>query len=980
MNERERLETLINFNILEKLPESVLNPFVKTATILTQSQIGFLFLCEDERYLIKTKIGLNIYDMQNDFEFCFKIAHQNHYFEVSDAYKHPDFHNHRMVLGQPNFRFLGAYPLITNSGNNIGCLCVLDSKPKQLNFDQIESLKNLAEEIIVQLELRKQNKNLQSELNQLIHDKVNQTEIDLAYYKFALDQSAEVAITDRDGYIKFVNDKFCKTSKYEKAELLGQPYKILNSGYHSHLYFKELWQTIEKGKVWNGEIKNKDKNGRFYWVDCQIIPFPDKKGSPHQYVAIQQDITAKKSTLERLKLETALISILSENAAIEPTIKKLCEQISLFLRWDVGLYWQLDDKKERLKNPIIVPFTYKNIDSFMETCRKFEFKKGEGLIGYVWVNKKPKWIDKIDGNSVVIRENIIEDSGFKSHLSFPIIFNNEVNGVMEFFTSNINQSDENMIEMFETLGLQIGSYMERRVAEEELIKAKKEAEESVKSKDQFLTNMSHEIRTPMNAILGFTELLEKTKLNHEQEEFAGSVKMAAQNLLSIINDILDFSKIESGTMYFEEVSTDITTLINNIKDLLKFSAQNKNLDFYCEIDSKIPKNLICDPIRLNQILINLVGNAIKFTEVGKVVLSADLYKSDFNNCSIKFSVRDTGIGIPIEKQNQIFERFQQVDNEINRKYEGTGLGLSISKNLIELMGGKLEIESVPGQGSEFSFELSFKIGRSENSSEDENIEKIEFEKTKQKSILLVEDNLLNQKLAANVLQNQGFDVEVAENGKVGLEKLKQLEYDLVLMDIQMPELDGYQTTKIIRNELKMDIPIIAMTAHSIVGEKEKCLNAGMNDFISKPFDQKDLNKKINALIDHQKKTSNNGYASYKPSNSMINLTYLYELSNGNKSFEKEMISLFLHQVPKEFINLQQAYDEGKFQNLFEMAHKMKSSMEIFDRKDLAEHLNRIMTIASKNNKDVEIDQSLNAIELSLNEFYPVLNEILEKNY
>ncbi len=979
-NERERLEALINFNILEKMPEHELLPLIKLAAYVAQTSVAILSIVEGKRHYIKTKIGLSVYDMQNDFDFCHTVVQSKDYIEIPDAMKDLEFSQSPMVVGHPNFRFFAGVPITTKEGFNIGSICILDTSPKHLFPEQVETLKKIAAQVTVLLELRKQNKNLQTELNQLIHDRINQTEIDLASYKFALDQSAEVAITDRDGFIKFANEKFCASSKYIKEELLGQPYRILNSGYHPQNFFSELWQTITNGKVWHGEIKNKNKAGNHYWVDCSIIPFLDKKGLPYQYIAIQHDITEKKNALERLTIETRLISIISENEAIETSIKKIAHQICLHLEWDVSFYWSLDPKKNRLSNPKIYNHNNKPLSDFEQQTRTFEFGKGEGLPGYVWVSKKPKWLVELDGQSLLINRSSIEETNLTSALVFPILFRNEVIGVMEFFSFQRKKDDYNILQMIESFGLQIGAFIDRKVAEEELIKAKKEAEESVKSKDQFLTNMSHEIRTPMNAIIGFTQLILQTSLNDKQSEFANSVKMAAENLLSIINDILDFSKIESGVIKIESTPTDIHQTFKNVYDLLKISASQKKLEFIFETDPRIPEAVLCDALRLNQILINLVGNAIKFTEKGQVKFSAEVVKIENSLYEIAFKVQDTGIGIIKEKQKDIFERFNQVNNEINRKYEGTGLGLSISKNLIELLGGRLNMQSEIGQGSEFSFNLHVL------KCESDSILKIDLiqEKrplTRSKSILLIEDNPLNQKLAKNVLNNFGFDVIIADNGQLGLNVLKHQQFDLILMDIQMPELDGYQTTTIIRRELKLHIPIIAMTAHSIVGEKEKCISVGMNDFISKPFNQKELFDKISSLISLESKPSETIDTIMNDNETPdINLNYLYELSNGNIEFEKEMILLFIHQVPKEILNLQRACEEYEYVKIAEIAHKLKSSMDIFNRTDLSENLSIIIEEAKSNRISDTLTNKLKAIDTSLHSYYPLLIKLLETKY
>lgn len=978
-NERERLEALINFDILEKMPESELLPLVKMASFACQTNIALLSIFEGNRHIVKTKTGLSIYDMQNDYDFCIQVVKANDFFEIPDTLRDPDFSKHPSVLGHQNIRYFAGVPISTVEGFNIGSICIIDSRPKTLFPEQIETLKRLAEQIKHTLSLRKQNKQLQSELNQLIHEKINQTEIDLAAYKFALDQSAEVAISDRDGFIRFVNEKFCRTSMYVKEELLGQPYKILNSGYHTPSFFTEMWQTITSGSVWHGEIKNINKKGHYFWVDCSIIPFLDKKGKPYQYITIQHDITEKKNALERLTIETRLISILSENETIEIAIKKIAHQICLHLDWDISMFWSLDVQKNKLNNPKYYNHINRPLPEFETQSFKTEFAKGEGLPGYVWVSKKPKWITDLSGQALIINRSSIEESDMRSALVFPIIFRGEVIAVMEFFSFKRKKEDYNLMQMIDGFGLQIGSYIERKQAEEELIKAKKEAEESVKSKDQFLTNMSHEIRTPMNAILGFTQLLLQTKLNDRQEDFAHSVKVAAENLLSIINDILDFSKIESGVIEIEPSPTNIRQILKNVYDLLKISASQKQLEFDYTVDDQMPKWVMCDALRLNQILINLVGNAIKFTEKGTVKFSVQVIGSEQDHIALQFKVSDTGIGIQSDKHSSIFERFNQVNNEINRKYEGTGLGLSISKNLIELMGGQLDVFSEVNKGSEFSFVL--KLQRSiQDSLSEEKGEVNTLNLDEKLSILLVEDNLLNQKLAKNVLNNFGFDVVIADNGLIGLEILKKQSFDLILMDLQMPELDGYQTTRIIRQEMQLSVPIIAMTAHSIVGEKEKCIEVGMNDFISKPFNQKELHEKISKLASNKHTPSIMKNDLNSGDTNTINLSYLNELSNGNIQFEKEMISLFLHQVPKEILTLRRAFDEHEHGRIAEIAHKMKSSLDIFDRSDLSLSLQNIIDESKSGRTSEVMERELEAIDTELQSFYPQLKHILETKY
>ena len=382
----------------------------------------------------------------------------------------------------------------------------------------------------------------------------------------------------------------------------------------------------------------------------------------------------------------------------------------------------------------------------------------------------------------------------------------------------------------------------------QLMKAKKELEETMKVKEQFLANMSHEIRTPMNAIVGFTDILLKTELNAEQRQYIEAIKTSGGNLLVIINDILDFSKIQSGKFSFENIELHLSQLISTLTELMLPKSMEKNIRLSTKIDKNIPDNLIGDPTRLNQVLLNLVGNAIKFTEKGEVKIRVELLSETDEEVELKFSVVDTGIGIEEKKQETIFEEFTQERNETTRKYGGTGLGLTIAKQLVELQGGKISVKSKVGEGSTFIFNLRFKKNLNGNHSTRHKRNGTEIEKQVEGlHVLLVEDNLLNQILAKKVLTDWKWNVELAENGLIALEKLGQHDFDVILMDIQLPEMDGYEATRQIRHSFpypKSATPIIAMTAHALSGEAEKCYDAGMNDYISKPFDPKMLYAKV----------------------------------------------------------------------------------------------------------------------------------------
>jgi CheY-like chemotaxis protein len=343
--------------------------------------------------------------------------------------------------------------------------------------------------------------------------------------------------------------------------------------------------------------------------------------------------------------------------------------------------------------------------------------------------------------------------------------------------------------------------------------------------------------------MGMTYLLNKTPINPRQQEYLDGIKDASQNLLVIINDILDFSKLRAGKMTLEKVRINIRNLISKVVMRLKSQADKKGVALCCETDENIPPALTGDAVRIGQVLGNLIENAIKFTPRGSIRVSARLLAANETTASIVFEVKDTGIGIPEDKLEMIFESFTQSSAENTRKYGGTGLGLAICKELVAMQGGHIAVNSIEGKGSTFFVEIPFARHAGTEEEPDIATEKMPDNVLQGKQLLLAEDNILNQKVASYILQQAGASVDVVASGKATLQRVLEKQYDCVLMDIQMPEMDGYQATTMIR-QTGSAVPIIAMTAAAIAGEEEKCILAGMNDYISKPFVPETLLLKI----------------------------------------------------------------------------------------------------------------------------------------
>jgi signal transduction histidine kinase/CheY-like chemotaxis protein len=479
----------------------------------------------------------------------------------------------------------------------------------------------------------------------------------------------------------------------------------------------------------------------------------------------------------------------------------------------------------------------------------------------------------------------------------------------------------------------------------QLDRSERQLQDAVQIKEKFLANMSHEIRTPLNSIIGFTRLLAKQSLNADSREFVEAIGSSGESLLTLINDILDLSKIEAGMMRVDVRPFSVRELFHSVETLFQHRVQEKGLTLSVDVEADVPDLLSGDPTRLTQIIVNLISNATKFTEEGRITVLVSAKKVE-DLVQLWVEVEDTGIGISRDQLPFIFERFLQAEGAATRKYAGTGLGLSIVKELIELQQGSIAVESEPGKGSRFHFIIPYKIISSAPAALQQGITGAALPRMDGTWILVADDNRMNQRLMEHLLSGAGISFDIVDDGRKAVDRLRNKAYHLVLMDIQMPMLDGYMATRMIREELGSAVPIVAMTAHAMRGEREKCLESGMNEYLSKPIDAEDLFRVIERLVkvectsdgvvkdvpDSAESTRAGLAAEKAPARSetyvFIDIGYLRELSGGDRDYEVEMADQFLQAVPEELEQLEVALKEGDGAAASRVAHSLKTTVSI----------------------------------------------------
>ncbi len=644
-----------------------------------------------------------------------------------------------------------------------------------------------------------------------------QAEEELKKLSQAVEQSpASVVITDLKGTIEYVNPKFCAVTGYTFEEAIGQNPRILKSEYTPSQVYRELWQTIKAGNEWRGEFRNKKKNGELYWEAATISPLKSADGSIAYYLAVKEDITERKKMEESIREKEARFRGYFEHSQVGMAVTSPTKGwIEANGQLQKMFGYSLDELRKMTWAEITHPADLEadakqfermlagEIDNYT-LDKRFIRKDGE----IVYTNLTVACIRAATGDVLHVLasfQDITERQKMDNDLHERI--------------KELDAAQSAMLNMMEDL-------------DEE----KAKAEEATRAKSDFLANMSHEIRTPMNAVIGMAHLALKTELTPKQQDYLSKIQSSANSLLGIINDILDFSKIEAGKLDMEAVEFDLLETLDNVANVITVKAQEKeNLEVLFYLDSQVPNFLVGDSLRLNQILVNLGNNAVKFTEQGEIVLSARVIKSFNDKVTLQFSVRDTGIGMTAEQQAKLFQAFSQADTSTTRKYGGTGLGLTISKRLVNLMGGEIWIESEPGQGTTFHFSADFGLGK-------ETVKK-RFEPSSDLrglKVLVVDDNATSREILQDILESFSFEVYLSASGREALEEIERADtdkpFELVIMDWKMPGMDGIEASRRIKSHRNLTkVPaIVLVTAYGREEVMRQADEIGLDGFLLKP--------------------------------------------------------------------------------------------------------------------------------------------------
>ena len=753
---------------------------------------------------------------------------------------------------------------------------------------------------------------------------------------------------DLEGVFQYVSSKCKELTGYLPEAIIGNKIHFL-----IHPDWQEQVEAFYQDQLMNDIYETVlafpiiTKDGTHKWIEQSVVLLKTD-GVPSGFQSITKDVTERKETEE--KLQKAENKIKAEKEEYQFRLQAILDNtpMAMYIKDLEGKFLMVNKgfkKTFKVSDEQIIGKYSHDIDKLSSMAEKFK-------------NSDNKVIQSLQPFE---EENYILTSEGEKHMlvtKFPLLDKNN--------------------QLFAICGVDkdITDIVRNR---QQLINARFRAERAEKLQEEFLANMSHEIRTPMNGIIGMANLLKESELNNDQEEFVQLIIQSSDTLLVLINDILDLSKIKAGRMSIEQIDFSLHDLMNTVIAPMQIKAASKSIQIKTKIDGQIPSFIKGDQHKLAQILNNLVSNAIKFTQKGEILIEVSLKEQNNDTASLHFMVKDTGIGIAAEHIDYIFESFVQAGNDMIRRFGGTGLGLAITKRMIEIQGGNIEVQSEVGVGTQFDFSLTFL-----HTQEKINLQKKESYKFGNnhsligKKILVVEDNVINQKVISLLLEKIGIEVVIANNGKEAVDLLEHgQQYHLIIMDLQMPVMNGFQATTYIRKKLNLNIPIIAMTASALRNEKLKCFELGMNEYITKPFVPAELFKQLHRFLDENEVTEEPSKVSgINKCRDLYNLSYLEEMEDHDYTIE--VINLFLSNTPALLAELKDSVLNEKWEEVYRNAHKLKSSFGFLQMNKMLQKVNEI-EFAAKNHDNLEkIPHLVKGILQQFDLIKPMLEADIEK--
>lgn len=801
---------------------------------------------------------------------------------------------------------------------------ILETKAREL-FDANESLKALNQDL--EAEIAKRTKSLkESELR----------------YRILVEQAKDLIYNiDHEGYFLFVNSIGIERFGYVEEQIVGKRYIEFIPEEDIENEFAYYTKVRDEGYTNDyHEFRVKSKDGELIWLGQNVSRITNPDGSFY-FTAVARDITKRKLAEKQL----AIAKLELEKSEIKYR--------SIIENMDLGLM-EVDT------NGIILR-VYEKFNEMLG------YEDGE-LIG-----KSANEILLVEGFEKVLNE---QDS-------------NRIKGQTGVYEVKIKKKDGTEIwvlisgaPFFNEKGEVIGSIgvhydiTDRKELQAQLEVARRKAVKAQQAEKAFLANMSHEIRTPLNAIIGMSHLLQDTDLDKEQADFLNVLSSSANILKSLISDILDISKIDAGSLDIQRKPFDVRHLINQLITTFSLQKIEDELEFTSEVDSDLDFAVESDPQLINQILLNLLSNAQKFTEKGSIKLSVELIDDGIETAALKFNVQDTGIGVSKEDLSIIFNEFKQANSEIRSKYGGTGLGLSISNQLVKLLGGELKVDSSPGKGSSFYFTLRVHKAKSplDLATPEERMERIVDEGRR---ILVVEDNPMNLKYISSLLKKWKMDFSICYNGQEACELIDKNDFDLIFMDLQMPIMDGFEATEVIRNrkDAKKNTPIVALTASTFLSKKRLALKAGMSDFLSKPFTPNQLFQIISKYLGTKKASTSNEHNFVF--SSQLDVDYLKEAYEGDHVYAKEMFETYLEIIEDELLGIKNSIEDKDIGDIKNKLHKIKPIFTMVGLTHISKDIEHGESIVTEQNEE-SISQWFGTIESEIRSYLPVIKNEVEK--